>query len=329
MSLKFTGFILAGAMMLSLSSFAADEPVPVTNALLDGSEAEMLVWMREEEKLARDVYITLYERWGTRVFNNISNSEQKHMDALLTMLNTYGITDPITDDTVGVFADPVLDELYDKLIADGDVSALDALYVGGFIEELDIKDLWDAIDGSTHADITAAYENLLAGSYKHLNAFVNQIEQSGIDYQAQYLSQSEVDAILGQPSSMTAEMADGSWMVSGHNGEGVIIDITVDGQFVMYWYTYDAEGNQMWLVGVAEESSETQVHMTLNHYTGPVFGSGFNSDDQVEELWGEVNINFRDCSVADFDYESVTGFGAGHLEIERIYYVAGSLCQPE
>jgi len=329
MNLKLTGFILTGAMMLSFSSFAADEPVPVTNALLDGAEAEMLVWMREEEKLARDVYITLYERWGTRIFNNISNSEQKHMDALLTMLVAYDIDDPITDDTVGVFADPVLDELYDKLVADGDASALDALYVGGFIEELDIKDLWDAIDESTHADITAVYESLLAGSYKHLNAFVTQIEQNGIDYEAQYLSQSEVDAILGQPSSMTADMADGSWMVSGHNGEGVIIDITVDGKFVMYWYTYDAEGNQMWLVGVANESSEAHVHLTLNRYTGPIFGSGFNSDDRVEELWGEVNINFRDCSVADFEYDSITGFGSGHLEIERVYYVAGSLCQPE
>ena len=328
MSLKLTGFILTGAMMLSLSSFAADETGPVSNALLDGPEAEMLVWMREEEKLARDVYITLYERWGTRLFNNISNSEQKHMDALLVMLNTYGITDPITDNTVGVFADPVLDELYDKLIGDGDVSALDALYVGGFIEELDIKDLWDAIDQSTHADITAVYESLLAGSFKHLNAFVGQIEVSGIDYEAQYLSQAEVNTILGQPS-MTADMADGSWMVSGHDGEGVIIDITVDDKFVMYWYTYDAEGNQMWLVGVSEESSEAQVHMTLNRYTGPVFGSGFNSDDRVEEPWGEVNINFRDCSVADFDYESVTGFGSGHLEIERIYFVAGSLCQSE
>ena len=206
------------------------------------------------------------------------------MDALLTMLVAYGIDDPVTDDTVGVFADPVLDELYDKLVADGDASALDALYVGGFIEELDIKDLWDAIDESTHADITAVYESLLAGSYKHLNAFVNQIEQNGIDYEAQYLSQSEVDAILGEPSSMTADMADGSWMVSGHNGEGVIIDITVDGKFVMYWYTYDGEGNQMWLAGVANESSEAHVHLTLNRYTGPIFGYDFNSDDRVEEL---------------------------------------------
>ncbi len=328
MNLKLTGFILAGAMLLSPGSHAADQTGPVANALLDGPEAEMLVWMREEEKLARDVYITLYERWGTRVFNNISNAEQKHMDALLTMLNTYGMEDPITDNTVGVFADPVLDELYDKLIGDGDASAIDALYVGGFIEELDIKDLWDAIEQSTHADITATYENLLAGSYKHLNAFVGQIEATGVDYKAQYLEQSEVDAILGQ-SSMTAEAGDGSWLIVGHNGEGVVTDITHDGKFILYWYTYDEEGDQMWMVGVANEFSGSHVHLTLYRYTGPVFGPGFDSDDRVEELWGEASIDFKDCTTADLNYQSVSGFGSGDLQLSRIYYPAGSLCQPE
>ena len=328
MNLKLTGFVLAGAMLLSLNSNAANGSGPVSNATLDGPEAEMLVWMREEEKLARDVYITLYDRWGTRLFNNISNSEQKHMDALLTMLNSYGMEDPVTDNTVGVFADPVLDELYDKLIADGNTSALDALYVGGFIEELDIKDLWDAIEQSTHADITTVYENLLAGSYKHLNAFVGQIEATGVDYKAQYLTQAEVDTILGQ-SSMTADMSDGSWLIVGHNGEGVVIDITYDGKFIFYWYTYDEEGNQMWMLGVANEFSGSQVHLTLNRYTGPVFGPGFDSEDRVDELWGEVTINFKDCMTADLNYQSVSGFGSGDLQLQRIYYVAGSLCQPE
>jgi hypothetical protein len=325
MNLKIAVIIFVFAMAGGIGSHAAAQ---TSTDQLSEEEAATLVWMREEEKLARDTYITLYQRWGTRIFNNISRSEQKHMDALLTMVNTYGMDDPVSDDTVGAFTDPVLDGLYDQLVENGSTSALDALYVGGFIEELDIKDLWEAIEESTHADITAVYESLLAGSYKHLNAFVNQIEASGIDYQAQYLEQSEVDAILGQ-SSMTAEMADGSWIVSGHNGEGMIIDITVDEKFVLYWFTYDEYGNQMWMVGVAEEYSGAEVRVTVSRYSGPVFGPGFNSDDKAEETWGEVHINFRDCAIADVSYQSVAGFGAGNLEIERIYYVAGSLCQPE
>lgn len=328
MKLKLTGAIFVTTMMLSFNSFAADVTGPVINALPDDPEAATLVWMREEEKLARDTYLTLYDRWGTRIFNNIASSEQKHMDALLTMLNAYGMDDPVTDDSVGAFTDPVLDGLYDELVSKGGTSVLDALYIGGFIEELDIKDLWEAIEESSHADVIAVYESLLAGSYKHLNAFVNQIEQSGIDYEAQYLEQSEVDAILGQ-SAMTAQMADGSWVVTGHSGEGMVIDITVDGLLILYWMTYDEHGNQMWLLGVTNQSSEAELHLTLNRYSGPVFGAGFNTDELAAEYWGEADIMFKNCAIADVSYQSVTGFGAGELEIERIYYAAGSLCQPE
>lgn len=325
MNLKLTAILFAGMLALSLSSTTVAQS---TSGALSDNEATTLVWMREEEKLARDTYITLNERWGTRIFTNISRSEQTHMDAMLVMLNTYGVEDPISDDTGGVFDDPVLADLYDKLIADGSVSTLDALYVGGFIEELDIKDLWNAINESTHADVTAAYENLLAGSYKHLRAFVGQIEAAGIDYEAQYLTQPEVDAILGE-SGMTAQMADGSWIVTDHNGEGMVIDVTVDGLFVLYWMTYDKVGEQMWLVGVTDQSSGAQIHLPVYQYSGPVFGPGFNTDDLEAELWGELDINFMDCAFADVHYDSVSGYGTGQLEIQRIYYAAGSLCQPE
>jgi len=325
MTIKLTAMILTGMLIMGLGS---DTVAQSATGVLNDNETSTLIWMREEEKLARDTYITLYERWGTRVFSNISRSEQAHMDALLTMLNYYGVADPISDNTVGVFNDPTLAGLYDKLVANGRVSALDALYVGGFIEELDIKDLWDAIDESTHADITATYENLLAGSYKHLRAFVSQIEATGVDYKAQYLEQSEVDEILGE-SGMTAQMADGSWTVTGHKGEGMVIDITTYGRLVLYWMTYDKQGEQMWLLGITDQTAEAKINLSVNQFSGPVFGPGFDTDDLDIEPWGELEINFRDCEFADVNYNSVNGYGVGQVEIQRIYYAAGSLCQPD
>lgn len=124
-------------------------------------------------------------------------------------------------------------------------------------------------------------------------------------------------------------VADGSWIVTGHRGEGMVIDVTVDGLFVLYWMTYDKQGGQMWLVGVTEQSSEAEVQLSMYQYSGPVFGPEFNTDDLEAELWGELHINFRDCAFADVHYDSVTGYGTGQLEIQRIYYAAGSLCQPE
>lgn len=328
MNLKTPVITLVITMLVSLSGYTADTSAPQTDSTLTDEEIQALIWVREEEKLARDTYITLYERWNARIFSNISRSEQKHMDAMLTILNTYGIQDPVTDDTVGVFTDETLDELYDKLINDGDGSLSDALHVGAFIEELDIKDIREALDGVTQADIIAVYENLLTGSYKHLNAFVGQIEGLGITYQPQVLSQTEVDAILGR-SDMNAQMADGSWMVTGHDGEGMVIDVTADGVFLIYWMTYDSQGNQVWLLGLTDQSSEAVVELTMYQYSGPAFGPGFNSQDLVSELWGDVTINFLDCGTADVHYQSVSGFGSGDLKIQRIYYAAGSLCQPE
>ena len=53
---------------------------------LSSEEMDDLLYMREEEKLARDVYIKLYEKWGASIFDNISNAERRHMDTMLTMI---------------------------------------------------------------------------------------------------------------------------------------------------------------------------------------------------------------------------------------------------
>jgi hypothetical protein len=138
---------------------------------LSNGEVQTLVYMREEEKLARDVYRTLYDRWNLSIFNNISESEQTHMDTLAAMLATYGVADPVTSDTTGSFTNPVLASLYDQLVARGSISSAEAIQVGIFIEETDIADLQKAISESTHDDLIRAYENLLQGSYNHLQAF--------------------------------------------------------------------------------------------------------------------------------------------------------------
>ena len=131
-----------------------------------------LVFMREEEKLARDVYLSLYDIYGLNIFANIAASEQKHMDAVAAMLDKYGIIDPVIDDSIGVFTSIELQELYDGLMATGIVGLYEALGVGITIEETDIADLEACLaTEGLPADITRVYTNLLAGSNNHLAAF--------------------------------------------------------------------------------------------------------------------------------------------------------------
>jgi len=160
------------------------------------AEAQDLTYLREEEKLARDTYITLYNQWGLSIFDKISKSEQTHMDAVKELLDKYGLEDP-AQPQVGIFTDPHLQEAYNQLVTRGSQSMIEALMVGGFIEELDIQDLQAKMLETTNNDILNVYENLQSGSRNHLIAFVTQVEYRGIDYEAQILDQETVDSIVG------------------------------------------------------------------------------------------------------------------------------------
>jgi hypothetical protein len=190
-----TSLLLEPAFAGKGNGMGNNKPTPVP--VLSQQEADDLLFMREEEKLARDVYITLYAEWGNAVFDHISQSEQKHMDKILGLLNNYGLQDPALG--FGSFADHELQELFDALVTTGLQSQLDALMVGALIEEVDMEDIVDAMARTDEADILNVYGNLLAGSENHLNAFVKNIEFiTGEAYAAQWISQEEVDALLGR-----------------------------------------------------------------------------------------------------------------------------------
>jgi hypothetical protein len=169
-----------------------------TEALSTEEETDLL-FMREEEKMARDVYLFFYPIWNNSVFSNIAESEQQHMDSMAVLLNTYGLPDPVQNDSIGLFTNPDLAALYLTLTDRGQASLLEALKVGALIEEVDMRDIQHAIDQAEHADIIQTYENLLRGSRNHLRAFVRAIEEMGVVYEAQVLEQSEVDAIVDSP----------------------------------------------------------------------------------------------------------------------------------
>lgn len=167
-----------------------------TNTGLVNDESASLVYMREEEKLARDVYLTLYQKWGLPIFKNIASSEQTHTDSIKTLLNKYGVDDPVKNDEIGAFNNQDLLKLYRDLVSKGLESIEDALYVGALIEDLDIKDLQDRIDQTENSDIIFVYENLQRGSRNHLRSFVSQIEKYGGEYKPTYISEEEFRNII-------------------------------------------------------------------------------------------------------------------------------------
>jgi hypothetical protein len=159
-------------------------PAPAPQPLEEG-----LTYMREEEKLAHDVYIFLYDKWGVQIFQNIAASEQTHTDAVKSLLDAYNLPDPSAEAQPGQFSNANLQALYDQLTTQGSLSLADALKVGAAIEEIDILDLQAHLAGDLPPDVRLAYENLLSGSYNHLAAFTSTLlRQTGETYAPQYMT---------------------------------------------------------------------------------------------------------------------------------------------
>ncbi|MFD2525242.1 DUF2202 domain-containing protein [Flavihumibacter stibioxidans] len=184
------------AVLLNACSKDDDAPSVV---VLSTVEKSSLQFMREEEKLARDVYRYLYELHGNLIFSNIATSEQSHMDAIKQLLVKYNITDPVATDVPGIFVNQDLQALYNKLILDGSKSVVAALTVGATIEDLDLYDLENELDKVASADIILVYNSLIKGSRNHLRSFYGQLVTLGETYTPQYITQEYFDFIINSP----------------------------------------------------------------------------------------------------------------------------------
>jgi hypothetical protein len=161
------------ALFIALAAIPAGPVAQPAHAavVLTAQETADMQYLREEEKLARDVYNVMYERWQLRIFSNIAQSEQRHTDAARSLIIKYGLTDLAATTAPGVFVNGELQALYNELVSRGSVSKDAAIGVGVLIEQTDIADLKKAMANTSKADILQVYGNLLDGSYSHLAAF--------------------------------------------------------------------------------------------------------------------------------------------------------------
>lgn len=168
------------------------------SASLDIDEIKGILYMREEEKLARDVYDSLYNKWNSNPFGNIRHSEQTHMDLMKSLITKYGLSDPVsyTKDVPGVFVNSVLQQLYSELVSSGSLTFLQALRAGAKIEELDIHDLLNKMDSAKQPDVQLVYAKLKMASENHLRAFVRKLHMEGIDYRPVILAKVAFDKII-------------------------------------------------------------------------------------------------------------------------------------
>lgn len=183
------------ALFVGFFNSCEDEVAFVELEELTSSEINQLQYLIEEEKLARDVYLHLFETHNLFIFNNISGSEQKHMSFVAEVLDKYNITNPVKDQ-VGVFANNELQTLYDSFIIQGENSLQNAIIVGATIEDFDISDLTDFAQNTSKPDLKSLYNKLACGSRNHMRAFIGQLDIIGEQYEPQYISKNVFTEIL-------------------------------------------------------------------------------------------------------------------------------------
>lgn len=196
MRTSFNFLVFALSVLSTIFLVSCDKKEEINSRLeLTSEEEYSLLYMREEEKLARDVYVYLFERYNLDIFENISASEQKHMDFVLDLMSEYGLDDNAAL-AYGEFNNHELQLLYDELIAKGSLSLYDALIVGATIEDVDIYDLNSAYEETIKTDLIDLYGTLLCASKNHMRAFTDRVSKEGPDYVPQFISQEEYDLIL-------------------------------------------------------------------------------------------------------------------------------------
>jgi hypothetical protein len=162
------------------------------------AEIDMLLYMREEEKLARDVYLAMAEIYSVPVFRNIAKSEQHHMNQVLCLLQHYQIPDPASPDT-GVFNNTELQALYNSFVAQGADSLVGALTAGATIEDKDIYDLEADMQLTENPAIVTIFSKLSCASGNHIRSFSAHLEFHGTTYVPQFISQEEYEGIIALP----------------------------------------------------------------------------------------------------------------------------------
>lgn len=120
----------------------------------------------------------------------------------------------------------------------------------------------------------------------------------------------------------------GLWYNQEQSGHGLNIEILDENRILAFWYVYDDEGNQIWLLGTGTYAGNTATMEVYSTDSG-VFPPNFVAAEVVNTIWGSFEFEFSDCNTANFSWTPVEGNGytAGTLKLTRLTKIAGMTCE--
>lgn len=301
---------------------------------IDSSTAEQLRYLHDQEKVALDLDWDFLWIWEDAVFQNLGALERRRMDELVALMAEYGLEPSITGTSQGVYGEDDHLTTWREMRDRGETSLLEAYRAVAYMEEWDISVIRALRDGTQEQAVVDASRKMLAGAENHLKMLVSRIKALGHEYEAQLLSQPDVNAICagvgpytGTDFTFNAGLND-AWYYPFTSGQGVFVAVYPDSQTLfMSWYTYDTElpgedavshvgdAGQRWLIA--------QGNYTGNRAELDVFSASGGLLDEVEavpelEYIGFITLQFEDCSTGSMTYTLWPLWGGYILPLERV-----------
>ncbi len=128
------------------------------------------------------------------------------------------------------------------------------------------------------------------------------------------------------PPEIPEVQLSGSWYDPGHAGEGYVLEVLIDRSALVYWFSFDPEGNRRWFFGTGGVQDGTLAFSRMMTTSGGMFGEGFDPESVEVEPWGTLELELAcDSGAASFE-PGEEGFPAGTLELTRLTYLVGLSC---
>lgn len=311
---------------------------------LDSMETETLVYLREFAKFKWDIFHTsarvTEEDDPVRhpMYASLAADALVHLDKLKLLIDHYGIEDPVptpyevtwiwgyNDDFITDLANDYLNFVVWEQHTEEEILDLIAYFV-----EMNIFDLRQAILETDEQLLIDTYADVLAGAYPQLLTLVAVYHSNPFDYEAQLLSQVEVDEIiaaaLGENFKINPGLND-AWYQPDTNGQGFFLAVYPEkGTVSLGWFTFDidlpgqnaiaslGDACQRWLIATGPYDG-SQAELVVYNSSGGLFNST-STEPQLEPI-GSITLKFENCSFGTVNYDLPKYGVEGEIPIQRV-----------
>lgn len=121
----------------------------------------------------------------------------------------------------------------------------------------------------------------------------------------------------------------GAWFDPSQSGHGLTIEVLPDYRTVIAWYTFDSNGDAIWLIG-SGNATGNQINADVSIVEGGVFPPDFDANAIQRNAWGSLEfiVDPANCNLSILNWETQHPdfSGPGSMPLTRLTNLSGLTC---